>query len=86
MVLFLFIQGVVGNGNVFLIFKGGPCCLHVCKFVRMPEIKKQLYLPKADKSYQNANGVFKNAIPDGHKLHSPHVPGCSGQIGRLQNI
>lgn len=55
-------------------------------FFRMPEIKKQLYLPIADKSYQNANGALKNAFTDRHRLHSPHVPVCLGQIGRLQNM
>lgn len=46
------------------------------RFFRTLVINEQRYLPKADKSYQNANGVLKNAVPDGHTLHSPHAPVC----------
>lgn len=75
-----------------LSFFGGDHAVYMfVSFFRTPVINKQLYLPKADKSYRNANGALKNVVPDGLALHSSHEPVCSGSIGstlaiKLQNI
>lgn len=89
---FFFYKGCGEESECFpYLFWGEHVVYGFVSFFRMPVINKQLYFPKADKSYQNANGALKNAVLDGHTLHSPLEPVCSGWIGstfaiKLRNI